>query len=177
MVCWLVGRREVVPAQLLSTSDSSRPFQTSTGSNTNDFCVNQNHHGRPEKNLWLCSDLSILFPTFPELVFGEASSAISCPRSTIDSPRAIQTSVWANRNNFPVNQNRPRHLWAKFKKSNILTFFEIGQVTSTPRGSIGNFHFWPVSHFSWDTIWMDRFEAKDGIIKVERWPSARWGAN
>ena len=77
-------------------------------------------------------------PNFSEVFFGEASSVISCPRSTIDSPRAIQTSIWANRNNFSINQNHPRHLWPKFKKSNILTFLEIGQVTLTPRGSIGN---------------------------------------
>ena len=44
--------------------------------------------------------------------------------STLDSPRAIQTSIWANRNNFPINQNDPRHLWPKFKKSNILTFLK-----------------------------------------------------
>ena len=79
-------------------------------------------------------------PNFSEVFFGEASSVISCPRSTIDSPRAIQASIWANRNRFSINQNHPRHLWPKFKKSEILTFFEIGQVTLTPRGSIGNFN-------------------------------------
>ena len=58
--------------------------------------------------------------------------------SMIYSPRAIQTSIWANTNNLSINQNHPRHLWPKFKKSDILTFFEIGQVTLTPRGSIAN---------------------------------------
>ena len=60
------------------------------------------------------------------------------PRSTLDSPRHFQTSKGTNANNFPVNQNHPRHLWPNFKKSNILTFLDIGQVTLTPRGSIGN---------------------------------------
>ena len=62
-------------------------------------------------------------PNFSEVFFGEASSVISCPRSTTDRPRHFQTSIWANRNNFPINQNHPRHLWPKFKKSEILTFF------------------------------------------------------
>ena len=96
--------------------------------------------------------------------------------STIDSPRAIQTSIWANRSNFSINQNHPRHLWPKLRKSKILTFFEIGQVTMTPRGSIGNFNFWPFWPKLWDTIWIRLFEAKDGIIKVERWPSLTVGA-
>ena len=48
--------------------------------------------------------------------------------STIDSPRAIQTSIWDNRNNFYINQNRPKHLWPKIKKSKILTCFEICQL-------------------------------------------------
>ena len=56
-----------------------------------------------------------------------------------DSSRHFQTSNWTNRSHFPINQKHPRHLWPNFKKSNILTFFEIGQVTLTPRGSIGNF--------------------------------------
>jgi len=97
--------------------------------------------------------------------------------STIDSPRAIQTSIWANTNNFSINQSHPRHLWPKLRKSKILTFFEIGQVTMTPRGSIGNFNFWPFWLKLWDTIWIRLFEAKDGIIKVERWPSWTVGPN
>ena len=59
--------------------------------------------------------------------------------STLDSPRAIQTSIWVNRDNLSINQNHPRHLWPNFKKSKIFIFFEIGQVTVTPRGSIINF--------------------------------------
>ena len=65
----------------------------------------------------------------------------------------------------------PRRLWPSFRKSEILTFLEIGQVTVTPRGSIGNFLCWPNWLKSPDTIWIGCFEAKDGIIKVERWPS------
>ena len=61
--------------------------------------------------------------------------------STIDSPRAIQTSIWANTNNFSINQNHPRHLWPKFKKSDFLIFFEIGQVTLTPEAQLATSTF------------------------------------
>ena len=89
--------------------------------------------------------------------------------STLDSPRAIQTSIWANTDNLSINQNHPRHLWPNFKKSKIFIFFEIGQVTVTPRGSIGNFICWPNWLKRSDTIWIRLFEPKDGIIKCQRW--------
>ena len=91
--------------------------------------------------------------------------------STLDSPRAIQTSIWVNRDNLSINQNHPRHLWPNFKKSKIFIFFEIGQVTVTPRGSIGNFICWPNWLKRSDTIWIRLFGAKDGIIKCQRWLS------
>ena len=68
-----------------------------------------------------------------------------------------------------MDQNHPRHLWPKFKKSKILTFFEIGQLTVTPRGSIGNINLGLNRPKSRDTIWIRLFGAKDGIIKCQRW--------
>ena len=51
MVCWLVGGKCVVPDHPRSTLDSPRHFQTSKGTNTNNFPVNQNHPRRPQTPL------------------------------------------------------------------------------------------------------------------------------
>ena len=51
MVCWLVGAKCVVPDHPRSTLDSPRHFQTSKGTNTNNFPVNQNHPRRPQTPL------------------------------------------------------------------------------------------------------------------------------
>ena len=127
------------------------------------------------ENPRLCPDLSMLFPTFSEEAFGVGSSEISCPRSTIDRPRHFQTSNWTNRSHFSINQNHPRHLWPNFKKSKIFIFFEIGQVTVTPRGSIGNINLGLNRPKSRDTIWIYYFGPTDGIIKCQRWPSLTQG--
>ena len=47
----------------------------------------------------------------------------------------------------------------------------------TPRGSIGNINLGLNEPKSPDTIWKNYFGAKDGIIKVERWPSLTVGPN
>ena len=47
----------------------------------------------------------------------------------------------------------------------------------TPRGSIGNINLGLNEPKSPDTIWKHYFGAKDGIIKVERWPSLTVGPN
>ena len=51
MVCWLVGGKCVVPDHPRWTLDSPRHFQTSKGTNTNNFPVNQNHPRRPQTPL------------------------------------------------------------------------------------------------------------------------------
>ena len=51
MVCWLVGSKCVVPDHPRPTLDSPRHFQTSKGTNTNNFPVNQNHPRRPQTPL------------------------------------------------------------------------------------------------------------------------------
>ena len=45
----------------------------------------------------------------------------------------------------------------------------------TPRGSIGNINLGLNEPKSPDTIWKHYFGAKDGIIKVQRWPSLTVG--
>ena len=51
MVCWLVGGKCDVPDHPRWTLDSPRHFQTSKGTNTNNFPVNQNHPRRPQTPL------------------------------------------------------------------------------------------------------------------------------
>ena len=115
---------------------------------------------------------------FSDFSFGVGSSVISCPRSTIDSPRHFQTSTGSNTNNFCVKPNHPRRPQTPLTEPQIIQdfqLFEIGRVTLTPPRS--NWQLPPRSMAlePSDTIWMDSFEPKDGIIKVERWPSLTVG--
>ena len=54
----------------------------------------------------------------------------SCPKWTFINIRPFHTSTGSNRNNFSINQNHHGRPQAKFNKSKILTFSEIGHVTS-----------------------------------------------
>ena len=83
----------------------------------------------------------------------------------------FEGSTGQNEPGIFLGRNARLTIRTKFKKSKILTFLEIGQVTSTPRGAIGNFHFGPFWLKLHDNIWIRLFEPKDGIIKGERWPS------
>ena len=98
------------------------------------------------------------------------------PFSTIDTSKHQQRPIQTTFQSTRTIPGVPRRLWPSLRRSKIFNFLEIGQVTMTPRGSIGNFNFWPFWPKLWDTIWIRLFEAKDGIIKVERWPSLTVGA-
>ena len=97
------------------------------------------------------------------------------PFSTIDTSKHQQRPIQTTFQSTKTIPGVPRRLWPSLRRSKIFNFLEIGQVTMTPRGSIGNFNFWPFWPKSLDTIWIRLFEPKDGIIKVERWPSRTVG--
>ena len=66
----------------------------------------------------------------------------SCPRSTLINNRQSQSHPNINLGQYKQLFYQPKPSQTpltEVQKSKILTFFEIGQVTLTPRGSIGNF--------------------------------------
>ena len=95
----------------------------------------------------------------------------SCPRSTLINNRQSQSHPNINLGQYKQLFYQPKPSQTpltEVQKSKILTFFEIGQVTLTPRGSIGNFNLGSNEPKSPDTIWKHYFGAKDGIIKCQR---------
>ena len=102
----------------------------------------------------------------------------SCPRSTLINTRQSQSHPNINLGQYKQLFYQPKPSQTpltEVQKIQYFDFFEIGQVTLTPRGSIGNFNLGSNEPKSRDTIWKHCFGPKDGIIKVQRWPSLTVG--
>ena len=98
----------------------------------------------------------------------------SCPRSTLTNNRQSQGHPNINLGQYKQLFYQPKPSQTpltEVQKIQYFDFFEIGQVTLTPRGSIANFNLGSNEPNQQDTIWIRLFGAKDGIIKGERWPS------
>ena len=89
--------------------------------------------------------------------------------------QTLPTSVWANTNHFWINPNPSKTPLTEFQK---IQYFDFSWNRSSdfdpPRFN------WQLQSRSLrlkpsDTIWINSFEPKDGIIKVERWPNVNWG--
>ena len=169
IIIWRKGERSVgwsVANALLqsgfrSTIDSPRHFQTSEGTNRNNFYVNPDHPRRPQTPLTKLQKIQILTG------FGLGQRTLTVPDLGLDSPRHFQTSKGTNRNNFYVNPDHPRRPQTpltEFQKIQILAEFQICQRTLTKTVLNGQLQPGILAFILASCTWIDCSLAKYGLI-------------
>ena len=98
------------------------------------------------------------------------SAGRSCPRSTIDSSRAFQTSKETNSNSFSINQNHHRRQQTALTEPQIIKHFETGQLTLTVRRLNWQLLARKTRIKSWGRMGMDSLSLKEQPrnVKIDR---------